>query len=385
MKAQTIKKWFLIHKWSSIICTLFLLMLCVTGLPLIFHDEIEALGEDGPGITMQGPASAEAGLPLDKIVGKAVREGGGGVPLFIGFSQDSPLITVTTGPSPDAPGDAMRLFSFNRATGESVGEVREEGVMHFLLEMHTDMFLGLPGMIFLGVMSILFVVAILSGVVLYAPFMRRLRFGTLRTGQSRRLSRLDHHNLLGIVTLGWALVIGLTGAINAFADPLTDAWRDGEIARMAQTYRNDPPLDPARYASLDKAMAAARQAQAGLVPQFIAFPGGAWSTPHHYTIFFQGDTPLTSHILTPALVDGATGTLSDIRAMPALNQALMLSKPLHFGDYGGLPLKLLWAILDLATIWVLVSGLQLWLGRGAASTDRRVAEIAGGGTMEAAA
>ena len=34
--------------------------------------------------------------------------------------------------------------------------------------------------------------------------------------------------------------------------------------------------------------------------------------------------------------------------------------PLHFGAYGGLPLKILWAILDVFTIVVLGSGLYLW-------------------------
>ncbi|MDI9727804.1 PepSY-associated TM helix domain-containing protein [Stutzerimonas stutzeri] len=45
--------------------------------------------------------------------------------------------------------------------------------------------------------------------------------------------------------------------------------------------------------------------------------------------------------------------------------ALQLSEPLHFGDYGGLPLKVLWALLDILTIVVLGSGLYLWLKRGA--------------------
>lgn len=375
MKRSTIKAWFLIHKWSSIVSTLFLLMLCVTGLPLIFHDEIESLGGDQAMMNMAGPPSATGGQPLDRIVAQALRESGGGVPLFIGFSPDNPIITVTTGPAPDAPGSAMRLFSYNRSTGESVGEIREEGVMHFLLQLHTDMFLGLPGMLFLGVMGVLFVLAIVSGLVLYAPFMRRLPFGTLRTSRSKRVSRLDQHNLLGVVTLGWALVVGLTGAINAFADPLTDNWREGEIARLIAKHQEDASLDPAHYGSIDKAMAAAQAARPGLAPQFIGFPGGAWSSGRHYAIFFQGATPLTSHVLTPALVDAETGVLTDIRSMPMLNQALMLSKPLHFGDYGGIALKLLWAVMTLGTIWVLVTGLQLWLGKGAAGTERRVDEI----------
>lgn len=351
-------------------------MLCVTGLPLIFHDEIETLEGANKEAGMVGPASATDGLPLDRIVAQAVAQADlqspGNVPLFIGFSQESPLITVTTGPAPDAPGDQMRLFSYNRMTGEDVGEIKEEGVMHFLLELHTDMFLGLPGMLFLGVMGVLFVVAILSGLILYVPFMRKLRFGTMRTNRSTRLKRLDIHNYLGIVTLAWALVVGLTGVINAFTDPLTESWRDDALGQMKAAYVKEAPLSPAAYGSLDTAMAKARTALPGRSPQFVAFPGGMWSTGHHYAIFFQGDTPLTSHVLTPALMDARTGALTDSRDMPILNQALMLSKPLHFGDYGGLPLKIVWAFLDLATIYVLGSGLYLWFSRRTRSTDAHV-------------
>jgi uncharacterized iron-regulated membrane protein len=41
--------------------------------------------------------------------------------------------------------------------------------------------------------------------------------------------------------------------------------------------------------------------------------------------------------------------------------ALEGSRPLHFGDYAGLPLKVIWALLDLAMIAVLVTGLYLYL------------------------
>ncbi len=40
-----------------------------------------------------------------------------------------------------------------------------------------------------------------------------------------------------------------------------------------------------------------------------------------------------------------------------------VSQPLHFGDYGGVPLQWLWAALDVLTIVVLGSGLVLWLGK----------------------
>lgn len=372
MSRGTIKAWVWLHKWSSLLCTAFLLMLCLTGLPLIFHDEIDRLTEAQPTFGMPGVGSSgtDAGLlPLDVMLARALANRPGEVPLYMAFDNDQPSMTITTGPRPDAPGSQMTIQSFDRSTGNLIASVSEDSVsgvgavMHFLLELHTDMFLGLPGMLFLGAMGAAFVIALVSGAVLYAPFMRKLDFGTLRTGRSTRTKWLDYHNLLGIVGLAWMLVVGLTGVINALAVPIEQAWKASELAAMTREYAGRAPLDPARYGSLDTAMAAARAQLPGNNPQFIAFPGGSFSSNHHYAVFFQGDAPLTERLLTPALVDAETGTFTAARAMPWYYQVLSLSRPLHFGDYGGLPLKLLWAALTLFTIHVLGTGLYLWLAK----------------------
>src|SRR6476620_7956421 len=45
LKARTVRLWSVVHTWTSLVSTVFLLLLCLTGLPLIFHHEIdEALG-----------------------------------------------------------------------------------------------------------------------------------------------------------------------------------------------------------------------------------------------------------------------------------------------------------------------------------------------------
>lgn len=385
MTRRTIRAWFLVHKWASLACTLFLLMLCLTGLPLIFHDEIEAASGHGPAPIAGPPSSGDApGLvSLDTVVARALAMRPGEVPLFMAFDNASPLVTVTTGPRPDAPAAAMTLHLLDRTTGRPIGAEPENdgGVMDVLLQLHTDMFLGLPGMLFLGAMGLLFVVALVSGVVLYAPFMRKLDFGTLRTRRSRRVKWLDYHNLLGIVALAWMVVVGATGVVNALATPITKAWQAGELAEMTRHAADRAPLPSARYGSIDRAMAAARRALPGNAPQFIGFPGGAFSSKRHYAIFFQGTTPLTKRLLTPALVDAETGRFTDARPLPWYVQTLMMSQPLHFGDYGGLPLKLLWAALTVFTIIVLGSGVYLWLGRSAGSADARVAEVARGGRL----
>jgi uncharacterized iron-regulated membrane protein len=77
----------------------------------------------------------------------------------------------------------------------------------------------------------------------------------------------------------------------------------------------------------------------------------------------NGSTPLTARLLKPALVDAATAELTDMRALPWYLTALLISQPLHFGDCGGMPLKVLWAVLDMLTIVILGSGLYLWVVR----------------------
>ena len=386
MQRASIRIWYLVHKWTSLICTLFLLMLCLTGLPLIFHDEIDGWLSGEPPV-MQGIASSGDGpglMPLDEMLSLALAQRPGEVPLFMAFDNATPILTVTTGPAPDAAANQMTIQLFDRSTGEPAGQVAEgEGLMGFILTLHTDMFLGLPGMLFLGVMGILFVAATISGVVLYAPFMRRLDFGTLRVSRSKRLRQLDYHNLLGIAAFAWIVVVGGTGVINAFATPLIQFWQQGELAEMTAAYGDQEQLPPERYGSLDTAMDAARTAMPGNNPQFIAFPGGAFSSKHHYAVFMQGDTPLTERMLTPALIDAETGVLTDVRPLPWYLTALQFSQPLHFGDYGGMPLKLVWTALTLATIWILWTGILLWLRRAPGAIERRVTEIDSGGAAGA--
>ncbi len=58
MTSSTIRIWYLVHKWTSLICTAFLLMLCLTGLPLIFHDEIDRMSGNAPAFGMPDVGSS---------------------------------------------------------------------------------------------------------------------------------------------------------------------------------------------------------------------------------------------------------------------------------------------------------------------------------------
>ncbi|MAN72902.1 MAG: peptidase [Henriciella sp.] len=360
MRTGTIRAWGWIHKWTSLVCTLFLLMLCLTGLPLIFHDEID--GALNPASWQPANPGAEH-LTLDEILDTALDNRPGETPIFMSFDIDRPVVNVTSGPSADAPGSAMHFASYDLTSGDLVPPADAgESVMEFLLQLHTDMFLGLPGMLFLGAMGFLFVLSVVSGVVLYAPFMRKLDFGTIRTNQSTRLKWLDYHNFLGIVAVAWLLVVGLTGVINTLEEPIIDTWKAQELADLVAQNEGGETIVP--RASLDAAVDEAIRAAPGMELQFVAFPGSDFSTSSHYAVFLHGRSPVTEHVIAPVLIHAATGEVAGLREMPWYAKALSLSRPLHFGDYGGLLLKLVWAVLDILTIFLLVSGVYLWLARG---------------------
>ena len=69
MKSKTIRRWSFIHTWTSLICTVFLLLLALTGLPLVFHHEIDHLLGNEPELA-QMPADTPQ-LNLEQLVAKA--------------------------------------------------------------------------------------------------------------------------------------------------------------------------------------------------------------------------------------------------------------------------------------------------------------------------
>jgi uncharacterized iron-regulated membrane protein len=358
LNSATIKTWYLVHKWTSLVCTVFMLLLCVTGLLLIFHHEIDhALGYSvDPPERPEPPSRAS----LDSIVSAALARRPGDVTQFIVKDPDEPEIWfVRLGKRADGP-EITAFYTYDARTGQFLSEYPlNQGVMNILLRLHVDMFAGLPGTLFLGFMGLLLVASLVSGTMLYGPFMRRLRFGTVRRGRSARLKWMDLHNLLGIATLVWLLVVGITGIINTLAIPIFGYWQSTQLAEMVAPYRGRPPL--AETGSIDRALAAARSAEPGMELSFMAFPGNDFASPHHFVAFMRGNTAWTSKLLKPVLIDAQTGQVVAKRDLPWYVTALLVSQPLHFGDYGGLPLKSLWAALDALAIVVLGSGLYLWL------------------------
>jgi uncharacterized iron-regulated membrane protein len=353
-----VKSWYLIHKWTSLVCTAFMLLLCLTGLPLIFSHEIDHM----LGRSVDPPELAEAHgqASLDDIVTDAAqRRPGDAVQFVIGDPDEPNFWFVRMGETIDAR-KASAFYFYDARTGDYLHAYPlGEGFMDLMLRLHIDLFAGLPGMLFLGFTGLLLLAALVSGAVLYGPFMRRLPFGTVRHSRGPWVRWLDLHNLIGVVTLTWVFVVGLTGVINTLTVPIFAHWQNTQLAEMIGPHRDASPIEG--LASAQRALDAAQAAEPDMRLSFMAFPGNGFAGPRHFVAFMQGNTAWTSNVLKPVLVDADSGQAIDSRDLPWYVHALLLSQPLHFGDYGGMPMKILWAVLDLLTIILLGSGLYLWL------------------------
>jgi uncharacterized iron-regulated membrane protein len=243
--------------------------------------------------------------------------------------------------SPDQSKD--HRIEFDLRTAEVVADTQPGGAlstsattMGWLLRLHTDLLAGFAGEMTLAVVGLVIVLALVSGVVLYASYMRKLAFGAVRT-RTWRMTWLDRHNLLGVCVLVWALVVGLTGVVNELSKPLSDHWRRTDMSALLRGHQGQTVTSPRNPAQ--SAFVTVRAALAGRNVTSLIFPSRPFSNPHHYLVWTNGNTPLTHRLFTAALVDAQTGELTAVAQMPAYLRALQLARPLHFGDYGGLPMK----------------------------------------------
>lgn len=352
-------------------------MLCVTGLPLIFHSEIDRWIDPPNPVPRMAPDTPI--LSLDTLVSATKQRYPQEYIRWISLDAGKPVLHVGMGPTPE-PGPGSRYFRVDARTAEILDQgIREteeptliERAMHIVHSLHEDLFLGLPGELFLGGIGLVFIVSLVSGAIVYRPFIRKFRFGKLRAAKSSRTKWLDIHNLLGITTVTWALIVGFTGAFNTLSGVVLDQWVSSSVHEQTASYRsrrNEAVVEG--LSSVQGAVDSVHRVLPDMRVGMIVYPNKTWVSPHHYLMWAWGTKPLTAKLRTAILVDATTGEITSSEPLPWYMRVLDLARPLHFGDYGGLPLKILWAILDLITIGVLASGLYIWVSKRRSSPQYR--------------
>lgn len=369
MSPRSPSRWFRfnswLHRWTSLLATLPFLVLCLTGTVLIFHEEIDdALGT----VPVAQAAPAALARPLAESIARVLEAHPDErvASTSIDPEHHPGVLLVVTVPNGDAGFENAQLRFADLATGQPIGEPDPgTSLTGFLLELHAQWFLGPVGELIGALIALLVLLSLLSGLVVYAPYVRRVALGIVRRGRDARVLQIDLHNLIGAVVLGWALVVTVTGFLLGFSTLATGLWQASglkdlrvQAAALAPVDTRRPPVD------VDRVFAAARSsADPGWDVVTAIFPGTEFSTPRHYTVLLAGSEGIDQRLFRVAAIDAATGEVSAVVEMPAYIKAITLAEPLHFGDYGGLALKLLWTACTWLTLFITANGAWLWWDR----------------------
>lgn len=352
-----------LHRWSSLIATPFFLVLCLTGTVLIFHEEIDsALGYVPQAAAHGGPARPAAELTA------AVQSANPGQRVLLAWNDEDEhpgLMTFYVAPKTDTGFEHARPVYVESATAKLVDSADPEKTpTGIFLELHAQWFMGPLGELFGAVVALLVLISLVSGVVIYAPYVRNIAFGILRRGSGPRLLQLDLHNFFGAVVLGWLFVVTCTGFLLGFGTAAQGLWQNTELQALksrletpGELNRENPPV------SYDRALAAAEHAQLGWRATEAVYPGTDLSTAQHYTVLLFGDKGVRERLFRIALVNARTGRVDDVRDLPSYLQAIQVAQPLHFGDYGGLALKIFWVACSWLALFITGNGAWLWWNR----------------------
>lgn len=351
-----------VHRWSSVLATLPFLILCLTGVVLIFHEELDTALGVVPAATM--PARAN----IAECMRTLAREFPEQRVLSVGLDpEDHPgVMLAVTGPLVDTGFDKARLVYLDLGTGKRVGDADPTKTFTgFVLKLHREWFLGPVGQLIGALVAIFVIVSLLSSLVIYAPFMRKVAFGAVRRDRGARILQLDLHNFIGAVVLGWTVVVSATGFMLGFGNVAFAIWQYTDLAALRRDFAGAAPVDhlapPVPVAAVIQTVETL--AQPGWGVRSVIYPGTDYTTPRHYGVISGGSKGLDKKLMDVKVVDAKTGEVARSITMPWYLQALYLSEPLHFGNYGGMPLKLFWTVCNLLTLFITANGAWLFFDR----------------------
>ncbi|OJT16643.1 iron-regulated protein [Archangium sp. Cb G35] len=351
-----------VHRWASLAATVPFLVLCLTGTVLIFHEEIDALLGVVP--TSQTPTQARLAECMETLA----RELPDQRVLSVGLDpQNHPgVMLAVVGPPEDTGFDRARLVYLDLGTARLLGN-QEPGKSFtgMVLELHANWFLGPAGELIGALIALLVLASLFSSVVIYKPFMRKVTYGAVRKNRGARVFQLDLHNFIGAIILGWALVVSVTGLALGLGKVAFGLWQYTDLATLRQDFAHEAPVDyrnpPAKVTEAIAAVEAV--AKPGFHVTSVLYPGTEFTTPRHYGVLLNGSTGLDAKLLDVKVVDAQTGKIVRDMKLPPYLQALYVAEPLHFGDYGGLPLKILWSLCNLLTLFITANGAWLFFDK----------------------
>lgn len=343
------------HKWTGLITGLFIFFVSVTGSAVVFKHEIEAWLNPGMLITPQ-----EKRLPLESVVAELKKAYPKNTVNAMQIAQ-WPNHTHTVSFRID--GKMQKLF-VDPYTGKVSGMRVNKDVVNVLRQTHLRFyFFGWKGRVFVGFIGLCMVLASVTGLLIYGPFMKKLAFGQIRWGQKLQLILSDWHKLIGILTIVFNLVVGLTGAVLGLENLQRFSPAAKQILHPSPTreMKAIKPKTVTNRMTIDEAVAKAQEAMPNFSPASINLPR---ANNRHWMLRGRIDGHLSAANTAWIILDTQTGkTIGKYNPAEHMNltTAYNVSEPLHFGDFAGLPMKLLYCLLGVVSGLLYITGFWIWI------------------------
>lgn len=236
--------------------------------------------------------------------------------------------------------------------------------LDWIVDLHHNLHLGPAGKKLVGVIGICLFCTSLTGLALWllrGPNLRRAV--RIRTGGSWKVVSFDLHRFTGLLANALLLIVSLTGIYLAYPNTIQRALGVAPAKTRHKLNAGSERGERERKSSkpIEELLAAAKQAVPGGSVRQLRFAG---KTSGQVTarLWVPGDfrpggsnrvmlDPSTARVLQ---IDRA----SDWSAMQRLTES---ATPVHYAEWGGPILQVLWAFIGFAPPILFISGFLIWL------------------------
>ena len=197
---------FQVHLWSGISLGLYILMISVTGSVLVYRNELYRAATPEPIISKgSGPRLTDG-----QLAGAAMRSHPGyRVTKIVRSLNPDQAVDVWL-----ARRNQTKKRLFDPSTGDDLGNSIPTGVwlVSKLMALHDDLLAGSAGRKVNGIGALASLVLALTGLTIWWPGLNRWRRSlTLHRGVGWKRFTWDLHSMVGFWSLGFVLMIGLSG------------------------------------------------------------------------------------------------------------------------------------------------------------------------------
>ncbi|AKM06141.1 PepSY-associated TM helix domain-containing protein [Pelagerythrobacter marensis] len=354
----TVKRALSAHAAVGLLAGAILYILCLTGTIAVFYVEMQRLEQpNAPEMAEIAPEAVQRGV--EAVLAREAQEGlAPTTHLYVHIPvEELPRATVTTD---------TQAFHLDREGRIAMPEMIEWN--DFLVHLHYTLNLpSLVGITIVGIFGVMMLALSLSGVIAH-PRIFRDAF-RLRARNNAGVGLTDWHNRLSVWTLPFGIAIALTGALIGLATVtaygLAESAYGGDVeAVYAPVFGEEGPPDPAPAAAPDVAAALQYMAReypdvrltyavvhdpltAGQHVQMIGDHQRRLIFGEYYAFDSEGAFQGTT-----GMADGALG-----------QQAAASTYKLHFGNFGGVWVKIAYVALGAALTAICATGSYIWLGK----------------------